>query len=340
MEKRIIITGYGVVAKEFCKLLLNHSESIKNMYGFHPKVTGIIGTKGMLYEAEGISLDKLMNYDVGTNALTQYAEEKNIFLVPPKWNGDVLVECTPTDIETGEPGLSYILNAIEAGMAIVSASKGALVHSFKRIKEAARKKGVSMKFSGATAAALPTMDIGGYSLAGATITRIEGILNGTTNFILTTMTDNNLSFDEALKVAQMKGIAERNPSLDVKGYDSACKILLLTNGLLETSFSLNDIQIEGIEHVTKEKINEAQEKNERIKLLASVILKNEHLSLEVRPRNIPPSNPLYYVNGSNKGIVFETEEMGTVCVTGGASHPRGAAAAVLKDVINLYRRDL
>ena len=310
------------------------------MYGFYPKVTGIIGTKGMLYETEGISLDKLTSYDLGSNALTQYAEEKNIFLVPPKWNGDVLVECTPTNIETGEPGLSYMLNAIEAGMDIVSASKGALVYSFKRIKEEARKKGVSMKFSGATAAALPTMDIGGYSLAGATITRIEGILNGTTNFILTTMTENNLSFDEALKIAQLKGIAERNPSLDVKGYDSACKILLLTNGLFETSFSLNDVQIEGIEHITKEKINEAQEKNERIKLLASVILKNEHLSLEVRPRTIQSSNPLYYVNGTNKGIVFETEEMGTICVTGGASHPRGAAAAVLKDVINLYRRDL
>ena len=161
------------------------------------------------------------------------------------------------NIENGEPGLTYVLNAIDSGMDVVSVAKGALVHSFQEIKQHSEKKGTRLKYSGATAAALPTIDIGEYSLAGSTITKIEGILNGTSNFILTSMNESNLSFEEALKIAQEKGIAEANPGLDVKGFDSACKLLLLSNSLLGTNYSLKDVKITGIENLSKQDMERA-----------------------------------------------------------------------------------
>ncbi len=341
MQKKLIITGYGVVAKELCKLLVTRSMAIKEKYHVDLCVTGIVGSKGMLYQSEGIHLESLLlNDGVGSAALTNYAQTHYISMIDPIFKGNVLVECTPTNMIDGDPGLSYMLAAIDTGMDIVSVSKGALVHSFHKLKKKVENKGTRLKFSGATAAALPTIDIGEFSLAGCTITSIEGILNGTSNFILTSMDESNLSFAEALKIAQEKGIAEANPSLDVKGFDSGCKILLLANGLLGTDFSLDNVSIHGIEHLTKIDIEEAKVNRRKIKLIARAYKEGEQVLLDVKPREIEISHPLFNVQGTNKGILFETEEMGTICTTGGASHPRAAAAAALKDIINLYRRDM
>jgi homoserine dehydrogenase len=287
----------------------------------------------MLYQKEGIQLQKLLELGVGSEALLHYSPDRG----ESAFDQDVLIDCTPTNIENGEPGLTYILNAIDAGMDVVSVAKGALVHSFKEIKQRSEQKGTKLKYSGATAAALPTIDIGEYSLAGSSITKIEGILNGTSNFILTSMNEEELSFEEALKIAQEKGIAEANPTLDVKGFDTACKLLLLSNSLLGSNYSLKDIKVSGIENLTKADMEQAKGGGKQIKLLARAIKENNQVILEVAPQELSNDHPLIHVKGTNKGIFFETTEMGVICCTGGASHPRGAAAAALKDLINLYR---
>jgi homoserine dehydrogenase len=340
MQKKIILTGYGTVAKELLKLIHTKSASFKERYGVEFVVTGIVGSKGMLYQSEGINLEELLELGVGSTALLQYSQEFEVPVVEPHFQEDVLIECSPTNIENGGPGYTYIMKAIDSGMDVVSVSKGALVHSFLDIRTKAEQKGSRLKYSGATAAALPTIDIGEYSLAGCTISRIEGILNGTSNFILTSMYEENLSFLDSLHIAQEKGIAEANPTLDVKGFDSACKILLLANSLLGTNYSLEDIKINGIENLTREDIYQAKMKNRHIKLLARAYRENEKVVLDVSPCELDENHPLFHVNGTNKGVLFETVEMGTICSTGGASHPRGAAAAALKDLINLHRKDL
>lgn len=333
MLKRLIIAGYGTVARELIQLILTNSDRIKEKYNIDIIVTGIVGSKGMLFQKEGINLQKLLEWGTGSKALWQYSP----VLCEPTFDQDVLIDCTPTNIENGEPGLTYILNAIDSGMDVIAVAKGALVHSFEKIKRQTEKNGTQLKFSGATAAALPTIDIGEYSLAGTTITKIEGILNGTSNFILTSMNEQQNSFEEALKIAQQKGIAEANPALDVKGFDSACKLLLLSNSLLGTNVSLKDMTICGIERLSKFEMQKARERGARIKLMARAVVENDSVVLTVEPCELTPDHPLFHVNGTNKGVLFETEEMGAICCTGGASHPRGAAAAALKDLINLYR---
>jgi len=336
-ERKIIITGYGTVAMEIVKIIKEQNKKYQDSYGFSSKIIGIIGSKGMIYEEDGLDLETLLSFGKGMQALKQYSQQKQLPLQASSIKGDVLIECSPTNLETGEPALSYITAALNESMDIISVSKGALVHALPELKQLADRNGCRIKYSGATAAALPTLDIGEYSLAGSTITGIEGILNGTSNFILTSMSDANLSFEKALELAQEKGIAEANPALDVQGYDSACKILLLANGLFHKTWTLSDVSIEGIEKVTKADMQYAKINGNDIKLVASARTINGKMSIQVKPEVIAADNPLMNVKGTNKGIVFHTEEMGTICCIGGASHPRGAAAAAVKDMLNLYR---
>lgn len=336
--KKVMITGYGTVAKELVQLINNQSEELKEKYGILFQITGIIGSKGMIYEEDGIKLDLLLPYGIGSSALAQYAKARGIALTNPTFSGDVLIECSPTNLENGGAALQYIQQAIDAQMNIVSVSKGALVLALPELQEKANAASLQIKYSGATAAALPTMDIGEFSLAGCEITSIEGILNGTSNFILTSMLEEKLPYVEALKVAQERGIAESNPSLDVEGYDSACKILLLANGLLHAESTLQDVDIKGIQGVSIDHIAQAKANNQEIKLIAKAeYTPAKTVRITVSPESIAADHPLAQVKGTNKGILFNTVQMGAICCTGGASHPRGAAAAALKDTINLYR---
>ena len=335
MKKEIVISGYGNVARELMKLLLEKQEMLKERYGLDAIVVGIAGSKGMINQEKGINLEALLMYGTGSTALSSYAKQFDVPFQQTEIKGDILVDCSPTNIENGEPGKTYIGQALENGMDVIAVSKGALVTSFDELMEMAEKSGAKLKYSGATAAALPTLDIGEYSLAGSTITSIKGVLNGTSNYILTCMLKENLSFAEALKIAQEQGIAEANASMDVKGIDSACKILLLANRLLGAKISLDDIRISGIEGMTNEDIEKVKAKGSKLKLIASASVSQDNVDVQVHVCELSKEHPLFQVDGTNKGIVFETKEMGDICVTGGASHPRAAAAAALKDLINI-----
>jgi homoserine dehydrogenase len=254
----------------------------------------------------------------------------------PKIEPGVLVDCTVSSFKTGEPGLGFLNKSLEYGWHVAAAGKGGLVFDFKNLMNKARAKGLKIKFSGATAAALPTLDVGLYSLAGAEILAIEGILNGTTNYILTRM-DQGLGYEAALSEARQKGIAEPDPSMDVEGWDTAAKILLISNALVGTAFSLGDIKVEGITNISPEFLQEAKKEGKAVKLLGKLLKQGNQFHAEVRVCPLEPGHPLFCVSGTNKGITYLTDTMGSITVIGGKSDPRGAAAALLKDILNIYR---
>ncbi|WP_459502890.1 homoserine dehydrogenase [Bacillus sp. C1] len=341
MRVNVVMSGYGTVGKEFLKLVFEKSSYIKEVYGIELIFTGIIGRAVSLYNEEGLHIENLLTYGTGSYALEKYTEHYPLDKNEKFPLGTVFIESTPTNLQTGEPGKTYMQTAIENQMDVVAISKGALVNAWKEIKEKAKLANVRICYSGATAAALPTLDIGQYSLAGCQIKSIEGILNGTTNYILTKMYEEDVTFEEALHQAQQKGIAETNPSLDVSGMDSACKLLLLANSLFQSEYALDYVCVNGIEGVTKQDIEKAKEHGKSLKLIAKAYKDHlGNLKLEVYPREIEKGHPLAHVNGTEKGITFHTDTMGKVTSTGGASSPRGAAAAALKDLINLYRKDV
>lgn len=336
MIKKIFLFGYGNVGREFVGLLLEKGEDIYNKYGIRLILCGVSSSQGTVFAEEGLDLKLLYQCGKGSEALKRYSNQGNIVLGPHSlYKGDIVVEAAPTDIDNGQPGLDIIFKGIEHGMDIVAISKGALVTNFKNIMGHARSKNVLVKYSGATAAALPTIDIGQYSLAGCRIQAIEGILNGTTNYILTKMHNEEIPFEIALEQAKERGIAESNSDLDIKGIDSACKILLLANSLLDGELSLQDVRIQGIQDITKSDVRMAKEKGRMIKLMARAVVSDNKVAAEVKPEAIDASHLLSNIHGTNKGIVFDTDTMGCVAVLGGASNPKGAAAAALKDVIHI-----
>jgi homoserine dehydrogenase len=226
--------------------------------------------------------------------------------------------------------------ALDRGWHIAAASKGALVVDFKNLTTKARGRGLALEFSGATAAALPTLDVATMSLAGADILRIDGILTGTTNYILGRL-EEKMHFEDALKEAQAKGIAEPDPSMDIDGWDTACKLLLLANAALGTDLTLAEMKVEGIRTVTAEDLRNARVDGKALKLLGRLTREGDRVAAEVKPTAIEPSHPLFRVSGTSKGVAYLTDTMGTVVVTGGKSDPRGTAAAVLKDILNIFR---
>jgi homoserine dehydrogenase len=215
MSIPLILTGYGNVGKAFVRLLAEKHDDCRSRYGLDFDLIAVFRRSGgwvAKTAGEFAALDDdptiLLEARPGwTDGLTFGG-----FLARAPKAG-VLVECTPSNWRTGEPQLAYFHSALDRGWSIAAASKGALVVDFKNLRSKARAAKLALKFSGATAAALPTLDVATISLAGAKIHGFEGILTGTTNYILTRLGE-GWSFETALLEAQDKGIAEPDPSMD------------------------------------------------------------------------------------------------------------------------------
>ncbi|MGB9835894.1 MAG: homoserine dehydrogenase [Candidatus Saccharicenans sp.] len=341
MEKvNIILVGFGRVGRAFFDLVKEKYDYCRRKYDLHLELRSIIRKKGtiLLSSTKKIlspayfateDLDNLADW-VSAITLNDLLEE---------FDKGVVVDCTPTNIVTGEPSYTVIKNSLEKGWHVVTASKGALVLKSGELRELALSKNLLIKASGATAAALPTLDVGLISLAGAEILAIEGILNGTCNYILTRMAE-GLTYKKALEEAQHKGIAEPDPSYDVEGWDTAVKMVLIANQVLGTDIKLSEVTVRGIKGINKEVVEKALRLGKILKLFGKCYRENYESpwKVEVGLALLDQNHPLSRVNGSNKGIIFYTDTMGWISVIGGKSDPRGAAAALLKDIINIYRK--
>ncbi len=333
----LVLTGFGNVGKAFFKLVAEKNETLRRNYGFDLRIIAAFRRSGGAAflsdaEANGLAADPALKLE----SLPGWKPGLKLIDVLAGREPGVLAEATPSDLKTGEPGLSAIRAALDKGWQIAAASKGALSVDYPGLMERARACGVKIKFSGATAAALPTLDVAVVSLAGAEILGIDGILTGTTNAILGRL-EEGLDFEAALREAQAKGIAEPDPSMDIDGWDTAVKLQLIVNAAAGAGLQLGDIAVEGIRSVTPEMQKAARAGGHVLKLIGRMTKENGRMQVRVAPVALGPDHPLYSVNGTAKGIVFITDTMGTVIVTGGKSDPRGTAAAMLKDIINIFR---
>jgi len=344
---KIVICGLGTVGKEYIALLADRHSDIERRYGLCCRIAAAvdIGGAAIAGDAGGLSAGELITHLRGGAAIESFRDCGRPGMTGHEAmevaDGDILVEMTPTNLDDGEPGTTHIMTALKRGMEVVSANKGPLVLFYREIHETARRHHCGVHMSAATAAALPTLDVGTVSLAGASIRSIEGILNGTTNYILSRMTDDGCRYDEALREAQKLGIAETHPGYDVEGTDTANKIILIANRLLDGGFTKSDVAVTGITGITPEDIARAGEQDKVIKLIGSAYRTNGTMKLAVAPRSLDRGHPLVSVNGPEKAVTYTTDTMGDITVMGGKSSPMGAAAAVLKDMINAcMKKDL
>ncbi len=250
---------------------------------------------------------------------------------------DTAVILTPTNKDNGQPGLDYARAFLSAGKHVVTADKGIIIHGYTELRDLATSKGVKLALGCTTGGALPSINAGIFDMAGSNIVSIEGILNGTTNFILDEMEASGCEYAEALAKAQQDGIAEANPTLDVEGWDTAGKLLILTKVLMDQAATLDDVEVEGITKLTAADIKEAAASGYKYKLVGRAEISDGKLHLTVKPDPIPANHLLYAVSGKNKAVRYVSDTLGELVIMGGASGTTPAAASVLRDLVNIHR---
>lgn len=341
LKLNVALLGCGTVGLKFLELIQEKKENLKHRYNLELTIVGVADSTGVAMDESGLDLNQVIQVKSNQRKIGVYPKKGRLNVsgieILNNMNVDVVIEAGLSDVKTGGLSLDYAKKALEQGIHVVFVSKGALVHSYQSLQRLASENNAQIKLSGATAAALPTVDIALQSLAGTEVGLIQGILNGTTNFILTQMTQKGMSYEEALKEAQAKGIAEPNPASDVEGFDTASKILILANAVMDADLTLDQVEINGITNITAEQILAAQKNDKVFKLIGEAVKENNQVKVSVKAEELRTSHPMANVHNEVKGIHFTTDTMGDLTVIGGKSYPKAAAAAALKDTIMLMK---
>lgn len=333
---KICILGFGSVGNGVAKVLSMKKEEVKEKYGVDLKISAVTDTSGAAISEEGLDTDLLLKIKEETGKVSNYPEYGiagiSSLEVLDKADYDCLVEVTPTDIENGEPAKTHILKAFSDKKDVVTSNKGPLALSFKELANAARNNGVQFKFEASVGGAMPIINFAHETLSGNEIDSILGILNGTTNYILSRMAKEGSSYEQILKESQELGIAETNPAQDVEGLDAACKVVILANSLMNMDVSLKDVEITGISKITPEAILLAQKEGSLIKLIGEV----SSDALEVAPRLVKEGSP-FAVEGTLNVATLKTDLADDVTVVGKGAGSIETASAILSDILSIYK---
>lgn len=296
---RVGLLGHGTVGSAFHELLLERADAIAEEIGMRPEISGV------LTRSQG-DFDEILE------------------------GSDLIVEL----IGGIEPAKTYVLRAMEAGKHVVTANKQLLSQHGEELYAAARKANVQLRFEAAVAGVVPVIRVISETLAAAHIDRVHGIVNGTTNYILTEMARTGASYEEALADAQRLGYAEADPTEDVTGKDAAAKMAILARLAFGTPVHLDDVPHEGIEHVTADDIAYAKELGLSLKLVGSAERIGDGISVRVYPAFLYGEHPLASVNGAFNAVTIESPAITEITLSGPGAGGSQTASAVLGDVIS------
>jgi homoserine dehydrogenase len=337
---RFLLIGVGNVGWRFLELLAHKRDTLRDRLGLELILTGAADTSGVAACTTGLDPQQVVQLKTEGQGVAAY----------PRWGrpggsalemvqtaeADLLLEASPANLKDGQPGLSCIEAALSGGMHVVTANKAPLVLAFPHLLDLARTHDVRLCFDATVAGGLPAVNLGQRDLAAAEIHRLEGILNLTTNYILTRMAQDGLSYDEALAHAQAAGHAEADPRLDVEGWDAANKLVILAHSVLGYAATLADVAVEGITHVTAETLRQAAAEGKRVKLVATAERDGDRYRLSVRPTWLDPDHPLAQLGPKQMGIVYYTDISGVISAAIVEETPVPTASAMLRDVIDIY----
>ena len=324
--------GFGVVGQSFVKLLLSHSTDLYNDYGIKPKVVACADNGGIITCDQGLDLDRLLNVKKKKKSVIHYGAKGNrseILDVIENIDAEVVIELTPTNIVDGEPGKNHIISAMKFGKNVITVNKGPLALEFPSLMELAEYNRIAFKFSGTVGGGTPILEFAKRCLKGDRIISFEGILNGTTNYILSKMYE-GLNFSEALQDASEKGYAEKDPTLDIDGYDAVAKLVIASNFLMNMKSTMKDVRRQGIRDVTASQVLNERKKGNAIKLIAICDGKN----LVVKPKPVSMKDPIC-VDGILNAITFTCQHSGQQTIIGKGAGGMETASAILRDLIDI-----
>lgn len=330
---RIILIGFGVVGQSFAQILIRREAELVKNYGFHPRVVAIVDKGGTAINPKGLNLEEML-FLKGEKGTVAASREYGHLAMPAldvleSVEAETLVEATPTNIKNGEPGLSHIKTAFKTGKHVVTTNKGPLALALPALTELADYNKVYLRFSGTVGAGTPILELAKKCLLGDRIVSVRGILNGTTNYILTEIDEKHITFQQALANAQKLGYAEADPMMDVDGIDAACKLVIIANWIMNKKVTLKDVDVQGIRNITVQAMEEAAKKGCTIKLIGSI-----NGNLKVKPTEISRHDPLS-VSGVLNAVTFVSEFAGEETIIGRGAGGIETASAILRDLLDI-----
>lgn len=271
--------------------------------------------------------------------------DRGIDLADAEWFDDPVKLAKSADVDVfveligGEDGAarSSIRAAIEAGRHVVTANKALLARHGVSLAEAAEKKGVLLNYEAAVAGGIPVIKTMREALAGNTVDRVFGIMNGTCNYILTRMEAEGLSFEDCLRDAQKLGYAEADPTFDIEGHDTAHKLAILTSLAFGCRISAENVYMEGISNITQADISAAAQLGYRIKLLGVAQRTESGIEQRVHPTMVPTSSVIAQVHGVTNAVAIETDILGELLLSGPGAGGNATASAVIGDIADIAK---
>jgi len=333
---KMLFIGFGTVGQGLAELLIEKEKMLREKYNFVYSVVGICDMlKGSYYNNNGINLKEIMHKIKETNKISD--EKIDALDMINRVNADVLLEATYTDIKTAEPATSHIKAALEKGMHVITTNKGPIALYFKELFRLAEQKGLKLLYEGTVMSGTPLLNLIRETLAGNEISEIKGILNGTTNYILTRM-EEGLSYEEALKEAQALGYAEAVPDADVLGWDALAKVTIIANTIFGADLKPFDNPCKGITEISTADISHAKAEGKRYKLIGRVWRENNTVKASVAPLKLDLSHPLANVMGATNAATITTDALGDVTIVGKGAGKRETGYSMLIDLLTLIKQ--
>ena len=340
---RIAIIGFGVVGQGLVEILRDKGETLRQQDGLDIQIVAVCDTaKGSVHHPQGLDAALLLQAVQSAGSLESYPDTVGLvrgldsIRTIRDTGADVIVEATWTNLETGEPAITHIRTAFQAGKHVVTSNKGPVALAYKELKALADANGLLWGIEGTVMSGTPALRLGTTALAGCTIRAVQGILNGTTNFILTRM-ESGASYAEALAEAQRLGYAEANPTADVEGYDALGKLLILAAVVFDHPITAQQVSRQGITHLTPQDIQLAQAEGKRWKLIAELQRTDDGIDARVAPQMVALSHPLAGVSGATNAITYVTDLLGEVTLAGPGAGRRETGFALLSDLLEIHR---
>lgn len=334
MQIKTAIVGLGNVNRNLLNILVKKKPRLLQDHGVDFKIVVIADSSGVACNPNGYDAEDIVSAKTAGKRVIDFAGAVpggTVNQALADLRCDLVFEASPVNLETGEPGLSVVRTALGLGVSVVLANKGPVVLAFQELHQLAKQTGASLKYSATVCGGLPILNIGARDFIAGDILKLRGVFNATSNFILDQMSDNS-PYDKALAEAQQRGIAEADPSLDVDGWDTANKLLIIVNSIMQANITLADISVTSIGGITPDYLAGEKQKGNVVKLVASA----EDNRFSVAPMTLPASDFLAQCSGWEMGVEMHTDIYGINYHKLWEREPIPTAASMMRDAVHIF----
>lgn len=333
----IMLLGFGTVAQGLCRILDEKREELLNNHNFDFKIVSVVTrSRGTMYNPDGLPLSLLLELAKTNHPFSDFRTEWDTETAILKSNADIVVELTHTNIETGEPALGYCRAALSSGKHLICGNKGPATLAYDELMQLAKTANKFFLNEATVLSGTPILSLGKKVLAGTRITRIRGILNGATNFILSEM-EAGSSRETVLARAEELGYLEADHRADIDGFDAQAKVVILANALMGLPLKLKDVKRTGIGNISAADVQTASENGNRWKLIGTIEIKDQGFHAEVAPVQLNKQEPLAQVMGTTNALTLTTDLLGDVTISGPGAGSVETGYGILSDLLTINR---